>query len=80
MTHCHYCKRSIRGDEITKDHRRPRSRGGSNGANVVPCCLACNRAKGDRTEAEFNAGVMSPKETRRSLRAWQRRRTPKETP
>lgn len=47
---CTYC-----GDDAGQvDHVIPRSRGGSDDLeNLVPCCGACNLAKGDRTPEEW---------------------------
>lgn len=47
---CCYCKRELlpsgtgKGLSMTWDHVQPRSRGGW---KQVPCCLTCNRLKGD---------------------------------
>lgn len=61
---CAYCK-IARGD--TQDHVIPLSRGGRHEeSNVVPACMRCNMAKGNRTPEEWAAGV--PK-TRRSRNA-----------
>ena len=50
--HCVYCGRGETAFEI--DHVVPRSRGGSDQvSNLVLSCHDCNRAKGDRTAAEF---------------------------
>src|SRR6185312_4578342 len=47
---CGYCGEAA----TTVDHIMPRSRGGSNTwENLIACCLACNRAKGDRTLAQL---------------------------
>lgn len=49
---CVYCGRGEAAFEI--DHVVPRSRGGSDRvSNLVLSCPDCNRAKGDRTAAEF---------------------------
>lgn len=58
---CHYCgcemKRTGNSPErFTIDHKIPISRGGgSETANLVASCLACNGAKGARTDGEFIA-------------------------
>jgi hypothetical protein len=40
-------------EELTFDHVVPRSRGGKTvWENIVTCCVACNRLKGDRLLAE----------------------------
>lgn len=41
------------GDEATKEHLVPTSRGGGNGSNRVMACKGCNGAKGDMTLEEF---------------------------
>src|SRR6266581_3790212 len=49
---CAYCHISTVPFEI--DHQLPRSRGGSNRiSNLVLSCHECNRAKGDKTAAEW---------------------------
>lgn len=56
---CFYCHCRFEGTKSrqrTMDHRVPLSRGGTNAmANLVFACCACNRRKGDRSEAEFVA-------------------------
>ena len=50
---CQYC--GVHGDQrtLTFDHVLARSRGGpTSWTNIVTCCVACNREKGDRTPAE----------------------------
>lgn len=47
---CFYCE----ADASHVDHKTPLKRGGSNDlANLVPCCVACNIAKGGMTAEEF---------------------------
>jgi len=49
---CAYCRKTDVPFEV--EHILPRSRGGSNRiSNLCLACHACNRAKGDRTAAEF---------------------------
>ena len=49
-----YCKSDKR---ITKDHKIPLTRGGSNWiANLAPACLTCNDSKGTKTYNEFIYG------------------------
>jgi 5-methylcytosine-specific restriction endonuclease McrA len=44
---CVYCGESYDIDELTLDHVRPRSTGGSSQTNnLVPSCKSCNQAKG----------------------------------
>jgi hypothetical protein len=46
---CFYCARRLTVRTLTKDHRNPLSRGGSNFArNLVPACKACNSGKAGR--------------------------------
>ena len=50
---CHYCGGRFPPEELTMDHVVPVARGGrSTRGNVVPCCRACNAAKGVATPAE----------------------------
>jgi 5-methylcytosine-specific restriction endonuclease McrA len=47
---CHYCGKP----STTVDHKEPRCRGGkSNRANIVPCCVPCNRLKSDMSYLQF---------------------------
>lgn len=47
---CFYCGK----DASHVDHKTPLRRGGSNNiGNLVPCCAACNIAKGSTTADEF---------------------------
>jgi hypothetical protein len=61
---CAYCGNNLRQryeafplepeHELTKDHKTPICRGGQDTLeNLLPCCLRCNRLKGDKTTAEF---------------------------
>jgi hypothetical protein len=46
---CVYCGASLESEQMSIDHIRPRSKGGSNSAtNLVTACLKCNRCRGDR--------------------------------
>ena len=46
---CQYCGTVLPPGELTLDHVMPRSRGGlSTWENLVACCHACNRRKGNR--------------------------------
>ncbi len=50
---CQYCGDRPPVHELTCDHVVPRSRGGrTEWANIVTCCIPCNRRKGGRTPAE----------------------------
>jgi 5-methylcytosine-specific restriction endonuclease McrA len=53
---CYYCQKPLKLREASKDHLRPRCRGGSDVIrNIVPSCLVCNQMKAWRTESEFYA-------------------------
>lgn len=46
---CFYCGRKLNRKTLTKDHRNPLSRGGTDYArNLVPACKACNSGKAGR--------------------------------
>lgn len=48
---CGYCGES---KKLTKDHKTPLSRGGTNNIeNIIPACKECNSAKCDKTYEEF---------------------------
>ena len=50
---CQYCGKSFPTSELSLDHVRPRSRGGTMcWENIVCCCVACNARKGGRTPSE----------------------------
>jgi 5-methylcytosine-specific restriction endonuclease McrA len=50
---CQYCGRVFSVTQLTFDHVLPVARGGRKAwDNIVTCCIACNRRKGDRTPEE----------------------------
>lgn len=52
--HCYYCDAPLNPQTVTKDHRTPLCRGGTNlKSNLVPCCQPCNNAKGPLTVDEY---------------------------
>ena len=52
---CQYCSVVLPASELTLDHVIPRSRGGnSTWENLVACCHACNRRKGNRMLNEID--------------------------
>jgi len=45
-TKCNYCKRTIKGAEVTADHVIPIIEGGGHGwDNIIWCCIICNQLK-----------------------------------
>jgi len=51
---CAYCGVTLEPGQGTFDHRLAFARGGHNvSANVVRCCITCNREKFDKTPSEF---------------------------
>lgn len=51
---CEYCREWFPFKDLTKDHRTPVSRGGSNALdNLAVACLPCNKEKGTMTLAEY---------------------------
>lgn len=51
---CDYCGGQFNVAELTKDHRTPVSRGGSNGMdNIAAACWPCNLEKGTMTAEEY---------------------------
>ena len=69
---CRYC-----GDEAGEvDHIDPWARGGRTiPANLVAACGRCNRAKGNRTPAEWRRDEAVERLMTRTLRARQKRRS-----
>src|SRR5271169_2105385 len=56
---CQYCGTVLPSGELTLDHVIPRSRGGnSTWENLVACCHACNRRKGNQHPAEAGMKLM----------------------
>lgn len=50
---CQYCGGRFAPSSLTFDHVVPVARGGEKGwDNIVTCCIACNRRKGDATPEE----------------------------
>jgi 5-methylcytosine-specific restriction endonuclease McrA len=61
---CQYCGKHYHRNLVTYDHVVPRSKGGlMDWTNIVTCCRACNRRKGDRTPRE--AGMRLVRRPRR---------------
>ena len=56
---CAYCGASVEdGTQMTLDHVKPDSKGGSNDVtNLVTCCSRCNSARGNRSVASFARSV-----------------------
>jgi 5-methylcytosine-specific restriction endonuclease McrA len=56
---CQYCGVVLPSSELTLDHVIPRSRGGnSTWENLVACCHACNRKKGNRLLLEIEDMIL----------------------
>jgi 5-methylcytosine-specific restriction endonuclease McrA len=56
---CQYCGVLLPSSELTLDHVIPRSRGGnSTWENLVACCHACNRRKGNRMLSELDDNIL----------------------
>src|SRR6202522_2896003 len=56
---CQYCSVVLPSSELTLDHVVPRSRGGnSTWENLVACCHACNRRKGNRMLHELDDMIL----------------------
>jgi 5-methylcytosine-specific restriction endonuclease McrA len=56
---CQYCGVLLPSGELTLDHVVPRSRGGnSTWENLVACCHACNRKKGNRMLTEIEDMIL----------------------
>jgi 5-methylcytosine-specific restriction endonuclease McrA len=68
---CLYCCRDLHDADpadVTLDHVRPRSGGGSNGeGNLITACRSCNCARQDRPLARF-AGPEARQHIRRNTR------------
>jgi len=56
---CCYCGASVEnGTQLSLDHVKPHSKGGSNHAdNLVTCCCRCNSSRGNRAMATFAGSV-----------------------
>ena len=56
---CAYCGASVEdGAQLTLDHLRPDSKGGSNSeTNLVTCCKRCNSSRGARPVRSFSRAV-----------------------
>ena len=51
---CAYCKVALTTKNVSKDHRTPLVRGGTNDIrNIIPACRRCNSRKHTRTFEEF---------------------------
>ena len=52
---CVYCRCLLTMETLTVDHIKPKAQGGNGDrANLAPACFDCNRAKQDRTPAEWD--------------------------
>jgi 5-methylcytosine-specific restriction endonuclease McrA len=80
---CAYCGATVEsGAQVTLDHLKPRSKGGSNEArNLVTTCHKCNSARGNRPWRKFASVVaeyldngIDPKDIERHVRSCTRRK------
>lgn len=56
---CQFCGQRFESEDLTFDHVIPRSRGGkTTWENIVTACVACNKAKSDRTPAEAHMKLL----------------------
>ena len=80
---CVYCEESVEdGAQLSLDHVKPHSKGGSNAAtNLVTCCKHCNDSRGNRALSSWaeavaqyrNHGIMA-KDILNGVRAATRRK------
>ncbi len=57
---CQYCGQSFPTQELTLDHVKPRSQGGTAcWENIVCCCIRCNVRKGGRTPAQAHMKLIT---------------------
>lgn len=57
---CQYCGETFRIDDLTFDHVKPVTQGGTRTwENIVTACLPCNREKGGRTPEEAGMKLLS---------------------
>ncbi len=81
---CAYCGDTLEESQLSIDHIRPRSKGGSNSAtNLVTACLKCNKCRGNRDidtwleiVAEFRNHEVTATELRKHIRNCTRRVLP----
>ena len=82
---CCYCGATVEdGAQLSLDHIKPDSKGGSNDAsNLVTCCSRCNSARGNRSVASFARSVagylnhgLEASDITSHIRACQRRQLP----
>ena len=83
---CAYCGHAVEdGAQLTLDHVKPHSKGGSNdAANLVTCCQRCNSSRGNRPVRAFSRAVAAylnhgaeASEIERHVRATVRRQLPR---
>lgn len=75
---CQYCYSGLNLRNTTADHRKAKSKGGSDHRhNIVAACFACNQAKANMTEARFIKAIKQPPQPGAHLSimlAWMRRK------
>lgn len=56
---CGYCGKPYRDSQLTRDHIKPRSRGGKDvWTNVITACKSCNNVKDDMTPDEADMPLL----------------------
>jgi hypothetical protein len=74
---CGYCHAPINRKDLTSDHLKPRSRGGTTFRhNIKGACLSCNQTKGSLPEKQYLKKIKSPRrgDNIHIWLAWSRRR------
>lgn len=57
--HCHWCGKKLTAKTVTRDHRIPLAKGGSDSINnIVPSCHSCNARKRTKMPWEFNGRLL----------------------
>jgi 5-methylcytosine-specific restriction endonuclease McrA len=58
---CWWCGRHLPSNQLTLDHLKPKSRGGSNSLeNLRLACFPCNNSRGNSLYPPKKGGIVSP--------------------